>query len=84
MLDLLARVARNGRRVTAMEGIPLAPHNPKVPEDLEQKGPKDTSKGLVIFVSSDGEEQATTPVLKASPTWTEGDNLFVIYLVAAG
>jgi hypothetical protein len=34
------------------------------------------------MVSSDEKEERETAALKASPNWTEGDNLFVIRLVA--
>jgi hypothetical protein len=49
---------------------------------LEEKAPKDTGKWHTIMVSSDEEEERETATLKASPTWTDGDNLFVIRLVA--
>ena len=50
-------------------------------EALEQQAPKDTGKWHTIMVASDDEEQETA-ALKASLTWTEGDNLMVIRLVA--
>jgi hypothetical protein len=37
----------------------------------------------VILVASD-EEERETAALKTSSKWTEGDNLFVIRLLAAG
>ena len=49
---------------------------------LEEKAPKDTGKWHTIMVSSDEEEERETAALKASLKWTEGDNLFVIRLVA--
>ena len=52
-------------------------------ESLEQKAPKDTGKWHTILVSSDEEEEQKTAALKASPEWSEGDNLMVIRLVAA-
>jgi hypothetical protein len=52
-------------------------------EALEQKAPKDTGKWHTILVSSDEEAERETAALKASPKWTEGDNLMVIRLVAA-
>jgi hypothetical protein len=51
-------------------------------EALEQKAPQDTGKWHIILVASDEEEEQKTTELKASPKWTEGDNLFVIRLVA--
>lgn len=51
-------------------------------EALEQKAPQDTGKWHTIMVASDDEEERETAVLKASPKWTEGDNLMVIRLVA--
>jgi DNA-binding transcriptional regulator PaaX len=53
-------------------------------EALEEKAPKDTGKWHTIMVSSDEEEERETAALKSSPKWTEGDNLMVIRLVAAG
>jgi hypothetical protein len=52
-------------------------------EVLEEMAPKDTGKVHVILVASDEEEQKTAE-LKSSAKWTEGDNLMVIRLVAAG
>ncbi len=52
-------------------------------EALEQKAPQDMGKTHVILVASDEEEHQETAALKASPEWTEGDNLMVIRLVAA-
>jgi DNA-binding transcriptional regulator PaaX len=52
-------------------------------EALEQTAPQDTGKWHTILVSSDEEEERETAALKASPKWTEGDNLMVIRLVAA-
>jgi hypothetical protein len=51
-------------------------------EALEQKAPQDTGKWHTILVASDEEEEQQTAALKASPKWTEGDNLMVIRLVA--
>ena len=51
-------------------------------ETLERHAPKDTSKCHVILVASDEAEERETTALKASPKWTEGDNLMVIRLVA--
>jgi lipase chaperone LimK len=51
-------------------------------EALEQKAPQDTGKWHTILVASDEEEEQKTAELKASPKWTEGDNLMVIRLVA--
>jgi len=51
-------------------------------EALEEKVPKDMGKWHTIIVSSDEEEERETTALKASPKWTEGDNLMVIRLVA--
>jgi lipase chaperone LimK len=51
-------------------------------EALEEKAPKDTGKWHTILVASDQEEEQKTAELKASPKWTEGDNLMVIRLVA--
>ncbi|PVE21132.1 hypothetical protein DC522_28330 [Microvirga sp. KLBC 81] len=51
-------------------------------EALEQKAPQDTGKWHTIMVASDEEEERETTALKASPKWTEGDNLMVIRLVA--
>ena len=51
-------------------------------EVLEEKAPKDTGKWHTILVASDEEEEQKTAALKASPKWTEGDNLMVIRLVA--
>ncbi len=48
---------------------------------LERQAPKDTGKSHVILVSSDEEEERRTAALKASPDWTEGDDLMVIRLV---
>ncbi len=53
-------------------------------EVLEEKAPKDTGKWHTILVSSDEAEERETAALKASPRWTEGDNLMVIHLVAGG
>jgi DNA-binding transcriptional regulator PaaX len=53
-------------------------------EALEQKAPQDTGKWHTIIVASDEEEERQTATLKASPKWTEGDNLMVIRLVAVG
>jgi hypothetical protein len=39
-------------------------------------------KWHTIMVTNDREEERETAALKASPKWTEGDNLFVIRLVA--
>jgi lipase chaperone LimK len=50
-------------------------------EALEQKAPQDTGKWHTILVASDEEEEQKTAELKASPTWTEGDNLMVVRLV---
>jgi lipase chaperone LimK len=50
-------------------------------ESLEQQAPKDTGKWHTILVASDEEEERETADLKASPKWTEGDNLMVIRLV---
>lgn len=50
-------------------------------EALEQKAPQDTGKWHTILVASDEEEEQKTAELKASPKWTEGDNLMVIRLV---
>ena len=50
-------------------------------EVLEQKAPQDTGKWHTILVASDEEEEQKTAELKASPKWTEGDNLMVIRLV---
>jgi hypothetical protein len=51
-------------------------------ENLEQQAPKDTGKWHTILVASGEEEEQQTTALKASPKWTEGDNLMVIRLVA--
>jgi DNA-binding transcriptional regulator PaaX len=51
-------------------------------EVLEQQAPKDTGKWHTILVSNDEQEERETAALKASPKWTEGDNLMVIRLVA--
>jgi hypothetical protein len=51
-------------------------------EVLEEKAPKDTGRWHTIMVASDEEEERETAALKASRKWTEGDNLFVIRLVA--
>jgi hypothetical protein len=51
-------------------------------EALEQKAPQDTGKWHTILVASDEEEERETTAQKASSNWTEGDNLFVIRLVA--
>ena len=51
-------------------------------ETLERHAPKATGKSHVILVGSDEEEERETAALKASPNWTEGDNLMVIQLVA--
>jgi hypothetical protein len=50
-------------------------------EVLEQQAPKDTGKWHTILVASDEAEERETAALKASPKWTEGDNLMVIRLV---
>jgi lipase chaperone LimK len=50
-------------------------------EALEQKAPQDTGKWHTILVASDEEEKRETAALKASPKWSEGDNLMVIRLV---
>lgn len=50
-------------------------------EVLEEMAPKDTGKYHVILVASDEEEEQKTAELKASPKWTEGDNLMIIRLV---
>ncbi len=50
-------------------------------ETLERHAPKDTGKTHVILVASDEAEERETQALKASPEWTEGDNLMVIRLV---
>ncbi|MBQ0818804.1 hypothetical protein KBI52_00710 [Microvirga sp. HBU67558] len=52
-------------------------------EALEQKAPQDTGRWHTIMVGSDEEEEQKTADLKASPNWTEGDNLMVIRLVGA-
>lgn len=52
-------------------------------EALEQKTPQDTGKWHTILVASDEEEEQQTAALKASSTWTEGDNLMVIRLVGS-
>ncbi|WP_457093947.1 hypothetical protein [Microvirga sp. P5_D2] len=52
-------------------------------EVLEEMAPKDTGKWHTIMVASDEAEEQESAALKASPKWTEGDNLFVIRLVAA-
>jgi hypothetical protein len=51
-------------------------------ESLERQAPQDTGKWHTILVASDEEEERETAALKASPKWTEGDNLMVIRLVA--
>ncbi len=51
-------------------------------EVLERKEPQGVGKWHTILVSSDEEEERQAQVLKASPRWTEGDNLIVIRLVA--
>jgi hemolysin-activating ACP:hemolysin acyltransferase len=51
-------------------------------EALEQKAPQDTGRWHTIIVGSDEEEEQQTATLKASSKWIEGDNLFVIRLVA--
>ncbi len=51
-------------------------------EVLEQRLPTKTGRTHVILVASDEEEERETAAVKASPKWTEGDDLFVIRLVA--
>jgi hypothetical protein len=50
-------------------------------EALEEKAPQGTGKWHTILVASDEEEEREAAALKASPKWTEGDNLMVIQLV---
>jgi hypothetical protein len=50
-------------------------------EDLVRQASKDIGKWHTIMVASDEEEEWKTAALKASPKWTEGDNLMVIRLV---
>lgn len=53
-------------------------------ENLEHKAaPKDTGKVHTFIVSSEEEAEEKTQALKASPEWNEGDDLFIIQLVAA-
>jgi hypothetical protein len=52
-------------------------------EKLERQAPKATGAWHTIIAASDEEEEQETAALKASPKWTEGDNLMVIRLVAA-
>ena len=51
-------------------------------ETLEERSPKDTGRTHVILVASDEEEERQTADLKASSKWIEGDDIFVIKLVA--
>jgi hypothetical protein len=51
-------------------------------EVLEQRLPTETGRTHVILVASDEEEERETAAVKASLKWTEGDDLFVIRLVA--
>jgi hypothetical protein len=51
-------------------------------EAPKRKAPQDTGKWHTVLVGSDEEEERETAALKASPRWTEGDNLMAIRLVA--